>query len=540
MKIARIGLLAALGMFLVALQAQAQCNWDQTQSGKITETCGSVGIGTTSPAATLHVTSPTSDKVEIQLAAGPGAAPGTRLRFVGDRMWTLGTLEFNPGKFTLWDPTSSAYRMVFDPTAGVAFGTNTPWGGLHVFGTGQTANNPTVTSTSQALNGSTLFLQDSANAPGNGGMLVFGAASGFFAGLKGSITDGAGNTTGILSFLTRGSAADATLTERMRIMPSGSILIGPASWDNNAKLHIAESDPAKMWTFVTDHVANITSNGTHYIWPAAIRSWENVSAGVAETGTAGGIYLEAYNTGNGALAATSGIDVNIGVNNQQGGTGTVTTATGLTVNMRGAVSNGFGVLVQDLSATSAWGIFQVGTNDQNFFAGRVAIGTTSPDPTTMLHVNGNAKFTGTVTGGNIQATYQDVAEWVPSRNDLRAGTVVVLDETVANTVMESTKSYDTTVAGVVSAQPGITLGVPDANKEQIATTGRVKVRVDATRAPIRIGDLLVTSDKPGMAMKSQTVEVSGITLHRPGTIIGKALEPLASGEGEILVLLSLQ
>jgi hypothetical protein len=43
-----------------------------------------------------------------------------------------------------------------------------------------------------------------------------------------------------------------------------------------------------------------------------------------------------------------------------------------------------------------------------------------------------------------------------------------------------------------------------------------------------------------MAMKSQAVEIGGITLHRPGTIIGKALEPLESGEGEILVLLSLQ
>jgi hypothetical protein len=29
-------------------------------------------------------------------------------------------------------------------------------------------------------------------------------------------------------------------------------------------------------------------------------------------------------------------------------------------------------------------------------------------------------------------------------------------------------------------------------------------------------------------------------MHRPGTIIGKALEPLDNGVGEILVLLSLQ
>lgn len=35
-------------------------------------------------------------------------------------------------------------------------------------------------------------------------------------------------------------------------------------------------------------------------------------------------------------------------------------------------------------------------------------------------------------------------------------------------------------------------------------------------------------------------DVSGIRMHRPGTLIGKALEPWARGSGEILVLLSLQ
>jgi len=41
-------------------------------------------------------------------------------------------------------------------------------------------------------------------------------------------------------------------------------------------------------------------------------------------------------------------------------------------------------------------------------------------------------------------------------------------------------------------------------------------------------------------MKSQAVDFGGIRIHRPGTLIGKALEPLATGTGEILVLLSLQ
>ncbi|MEK6411090.1 MAG: hypothetical protein AABN34_29565, partial [Acidobacteriota bacterium] len=63
---------------------------------------------------------------------------------------------------------------------------------------------------------------------------------------------------------------------------------------------------------------------------------------------------------------------------------------------------------------------------------------------------------------------------------------------------------------------------------------------DATRSPIRVGDLLVTSDKEGIAMRSQPVDIGGTSFHRPGTLIGKALEPLKKGTGEILVLLSLQ
>ena len=60
------------------------------------------------------------------------------------------------------------------------------------------------------------------------------------------------------------------------------------------------------------------------------------------------------------------------------------------------------------------------------------------------------------------------------------------------------------------------------------------------RAPIKVGDLLVTSKAEGVAMKSLEVDSGGVKMHCLYTIIGKALEPLASGIGEILVQLSLQ
>jgi len=174
-------------------------------------------------------------------------------------------------------------------------------------------------------------------------------------------------------------------------------------------------------------------------------------------------------------------------------------------------------------------------------AGNVGIGTTNPAAGMRLDVTGAGHFTGNVTvDGIIYAKYQDVAEWVPSEGTMPAGTVVILNPLKTNAVTPSTKAYDTSVAGVVSDQPGVLLGVGGENKAKIATTGRVKVRVDARTHVVHIGDLLVTSDIPGTAMLSEPLDLGGVKIHRPGTLIGKALEPLAGGEGEILVLLSLQ
>jgi hypothetical protein len=170
--------------------------------------------------------------------------------------------------------------------------------------------------------------------------------------------------------------------------------------------------------------------------------------------------------------------------------------------------------------------------------GNVGIGRT--DPSYKLDVNGTINSSSTITANNIIAKYQDVAEWVPSSEKLVAGTVVVLDSTKSNQVTSSSVSYDTRVAGVVSEQPGIALGEKSDGKVLVATTGRVRVKVDASKGAIHIGDLLVTSDLPGVAMKSEPVEFAGRKMHMPGTLIGKALEPLEKGTGQILVLLSLQ
>ena len=164
----------------------------------------------------------------------------------------------------------------------------------------------------------------------------------------------------------------------------------------------------------------------------------------------------------------------------------------------------------------------------------------TPNTLVLRDVNGSFSANQITATKVLGAVYQDLAEWVPTNSELRAGMVVVLDPADGRRVVPSAHAYDTAVAGVVSENPGIVLGTGGPEKSQIATTGRVRVLVDADAAPIRVGDLLVTSSTPGVAMRSTPITMNGQAMHRPGTIIGKAMEPLASGRGEIMILLSLQ
>jgi hypothetical protein len=67
----------------------------------------------------------------------------------------------------------------------------------------------------------------------------------------------------------------------------------------------------------------------------------------------------------------------------------------------------------------------------------------------------------------------------------------------------------------------------------VATSGVALCKADATLGPIAANDLLCAAPFPGHAMRApRPIE--------PGTVIGKALEPLESGTGLIKVLVMLR
>jgi hypothetical protein len=68
----------------------------------------------------------------------------------------------------------------------------------------------------------------------------------------------------------------------------------------------------------------------------------------------------------------------------------------------------------------------------------------------------------------------------------------------------------------------------------LALVGRVPVKVTDRNGPIKRGDVLVTADKPGYAMRADEADLGF------GMIIGKAMQTHESGDGTIIVLVNLQ
>ena len=68
----------------------------------------------------------------------------------------------------------------------------------------------------------------------------------------------------------------------------------------------------------------------------------------------------------------------------------------------------------------------------------------------------------------------------------------------------------------------------------ISLMGKAYCKVDAAYGEIEIGDLLTSSPSAGYAMKASDREKAF------GTIVGKALRPLACGKGIIPILIALQ
>jgi hypothetical protein len=155
--------------------------------------------------------------------------------------------------------------------------------------------------------------------------------------------------------------------------------------------------------------------------------------------------------------------------------------------------------------------------------------------------SGEVRADGAVYAASFNTGSADVAERINTSEWVEAGDVVEIDPDHTGFFRKSADPYSRRVAGIVSTSPGVILGNStdsetgdwEDNRPVLAIAGRVPTSASAENGPIAVGDLLVSSSTPGVAMRGDP----SISI---GAVVGKAMEPLDEGEGTIMAQVTLR
>jgi hypothetical protein len=248
----------------------------------------------------------------------------------------------------------------------------------------------------------------------------------------------------------------------------------------------------------------------------------------------------------GVSAGSPGVS---GQSDETGGDGVRGTATATGgLGVKGAASGSDGIaLYGEATGPGGTGVKGLGFSQGGYFESTVLSGGVG------IIAKGGASGQAAIFMGNVAIKDRDTGDLlielgkgldyaegfdVSDAGPLEAGTVLIIDPETPGELMQSTRAYDTRVAGIIAGANGLGSGVrlgAEGFDHDVALAGRVYCKIDATEAGIRPGDLLTTSPIPGHAMKATDFD------RARGAILGKAMEPLAVGTtGQVLVLVGLQ
>jgi hypothetical protein len=198
-------------------QNNAALFWDNTNVR--------LGVGTATPRGTQEISSPSAPLFIMTDRSGATDAKAYDWQVTGGQLQgrCVNDAYSTANQWVTVTRSGAVPTSVTFPVCPVAVGTGAAGGKLTVSGAGQGTAAP---NTSTISNGS-LLLDDTGAAAGNGGSIVFSANSQAwrFASIQGVATNGTSNTQGNISFSTRRAVTDATLTESVRIDPSGNLSV---------------------------------------------------------------------------------------------------------------------------------------------------------------------------------------------------------------------------------------------------------------------------------------------------------------------------
>ena len=195
-----------------------------------------------------------------------------------------------------------------------------------------------------------------------------------------------------------------------------------------------------------------------------------------------------------------------------------------------------GLLATDSISCNTASFCQSVVNIRNDTIGNLIIASSGTPSTDVFRVNGNGSV---FANGDYNAGGADIAEYVPATEKLEPGDVVEIDEDSGQAFRLSSQPNSTSVGGVISTKPGVSLNTTTAEDSaakgmpRLALSGRVPVKASSENGPLRAGDLLVSSSRPGRAMRAPKSPL-------PGTVIGKAMQKMDKDLGEIEMLVMLR
>jgi len=268
---------------------------------------------------------------------------------------------------------------------------------------------------------------------------------------------------------------------------------------------------------------------------------------IGDGASAGGSFYGTTSNSNGLLAIGQGTGSGVFASNS---TGTAVYATGTGQYRQGAtvrINNGQSDagMCQYVTNNSTWATTHMqndGTGEVLWLekpqAGNFLVATTGTDWKFWLDGAGmtHTKSLEILGGSDLSERFDVHGQSAPE-----PGTVVSIDSRGDGQLEVSSEPYDHRVAGVISGANGVRTGMlmgqdgtAASGDHPVALTGRVYCKVTTANGPIRPGDLLTTSSRPGYAMRASD------PLRSQGALLGKAMGSLETGEGLVLVLVGLQ